>query len=441
MFIKLKKMISLDNPFRLLYHKFRAITANIVYGFPSKKMVIIWVTWTNWKTSTCNIIAKWLRNAGKKVFMFSTLNYIIWDEEYSNNIKMTSPDAFYLQKLFKKAKDADCEYAVIETASHWIKMNRIWGINYDIVVLTNITRDHLDLHKTMEDYVNTKLQIFKNLMYYDRKPNIKKTAIINMDSEYKELFMNETYDSRITYSIDSSSDMEISDLKIDYEKTSFRLDIPWYHLNINTKLRGIFNVYNIMASVWVFVSLWISIKDIERTVAEIDFIPWRMEEVENDRNMKIFVDYAHTPDAIEKVILTATELKNSWKIITVFWATWDRDSTKRPIMWKIVSNLSDIVILTQDDDYTEDTNEIIKDVLTWIERKQWEDFWIVPDRKSAIRTALLKANSKDIILLLWKWDEHVMMTNAWPIKWHDKTVLQELLSEINWIGEEVDFKG
>jgi UDP-N-acetylmuramyl tripeptide synthase len=105
-------------------------------------------------------------------------------------------------------------------------MNRIWGINYDIVVLTNISQDHLDLHKTMEDYVNTKLQIFKKLMYYNRKANIKKTAIINTDSEYKELFMNETYDNRITYSIDADADMDISDLKIDYEKTSFRLDMP-----------------------------------------------------------------------------------------------------------------------------------------------------------------------------------------------------------------------
>ncbi len=436
MLTKLKKIISLDNPFRLLYHKIRAIIANVRYWFPSKKMVIIGVTWTNGKTSTCNIIAKWLKNAWKKVFMFSTLNYIIGDTEYSNNIKMTSPDAFYLQKLFKQAKNEGCEYAVIETASHWIKMNRIWGIDYDIVVLTNITQDHLDLHKTMEDYVNTKLQIFKNLMYYDRKPNIKKTAIINTDSEYKELFMNETYDNRITYSIDAAADMDISDLSIDYEKTSFRLDMPWYHLDINTKLRWIFNVYNIMASVWVFVALWLSIKDIEKTVAEIDFIPWRMEEVDNDRDIKIFVDYAHTPDAIEKVILTATELKTAGKIITVFWATWDRDTTKRPIMWKIVSNLSDVVILTQDDDYTEDTNEIIKDVLVWIERKQWEDFWIVPDRKSAIRTALLKANPKDIILLLWKWDEHVMATNAWAVEWHDKTVVQELLKEISWVGEK-----
>ncbi len=432
---KLKKIISLDNPFRLLYHKIRAIIANIINWFPSKNMVIIWVTWTNWKTSTCNIIAKWLRNSWKKVFMFTTINYIIWDKEYRNNIKMTSPDAFYLQKLLKKAKNQWCEYAIIETASHWIKMNRIWWINYDIVVLTNISQDHLDLHKTMDDYVNTKLKIFKNLMYYERKPNIKKTAIINNDSAYKELFLNETYDNRITYAIDSDADLTVSDINVSYDKTTFRLDMPWYHLDIETKLRWLFNIYNIMASVWVFISLWLKIKEIEDTIKQIDFIPWRMEEVENNRDIKIFVDYAHTPDAIEKVILTATELKKAWKIITVFWATWDRDKTKRPIMWKIVSNLSDKVILTQDDDYTEKTEEIIKDVLTWIDRKQWEDFWVIPDRKSAIREALITAKPKDIVLILWKWDEHSMVTNSWVIKWHDKTVVKEILNEINNINK------
>ena len=433
---KLKKMIALDNPFRLLYHKIRAIIANTIYGYPSKDMKIIWVTWTNWKTSTCNIIAKWLKNSWKKVFMFTTINYIIWDEEFVNNKKMTSPDAFYLQKLLKKAKDAWCEYAIIETASHWIKMNRIWWINYDIVVLTNISQDHLDLHKTMDDYVNTKLQIFKNLMYYDRKPDIKKTAIINLDSDYKDLFMNETYDNRITYAIDSQSDLTISDIKIDYDKTQFKLEMPWYNLNIETYLRWTFNIYNIMAAVWVFISIWLTIKQIEDTIKQIKTIPWRMEEIENNRWIKIFVDYAHTPDAIENVLLTATEISWAWKIITVFWATWDRDKTKRPIMWKIVSNLSDIVFLTQDDDYSEKTEDIIKDVLTWIDKKENENLWVIPDRKSAIRAAILKAEPKDIVLVLWKWDEHLMMTNSWDWKifakkWHDKTIIKELLNEIS----------
>jgi len=195
----LKKLFALDNPIRLGYHKIRAILANFAYWFPSKDMIIIWVTWTNWKTTTSNIIAKWLRESWKKIFMFTTVNIIIWDKEYVNDTKMTSPDAFLLQRLLKQAKDEGCEIAVIETASHWIKMSRVWGLDYDIAVLTNITQDHLDLHRTMKDYVNTKLSLFKNLISYNRKNWIKKTWVINVGSDYSDLFINETYDSVYLY--------------------------------------------------------------------------------------------------------------------------------------------------------------------------------------------------------------------------------------------------
>lgn len=144
--------------------------ANFVYGFPSRNMTIIGVTGTNGKTTTCNIIAQTLRASGKKVFMFTTVNIMLGDQMFTNHTKMTSPDAFELQSWLKRAKDEGCEIAVIETASHGIKMHRIWGIDYDTCVLTNITQDHLDLHRTMDDYVHTKLKIFKKLMYYKRKP-------------------------------------------------------------------------------------------------------------------------------------------------------------------------------------------------------------------------------------------------------------------------------
>ena len=156
-----------------------------------------------------------------------------------------------------------------------------------------------------------------------------------------------------------------------------------------------------------------------------------MENIENNEWYHIIVDYAHTPDALEKTLETIKEIKDLNKIITVFWATWDRDKTKRPIMWEIISRLSDIVILTQDDDYWENTEEIIKDILPWIERKEWDNFWIITTRKEAIQTALLKAQQDDIILIAWKWDEHVMMTNNWPVKWHDKTITQEILKKID----------
>jgi len=427
---KVKSMFWLDNPLRLLYHKIRAVIANFMYGFPHKDMIIIWITWTNWKTTTCNIVARWLKEAWKKVFMFTTVNIIIDDEEFTNDTKMTSPDAFVLQKWLAYAKKKGCEIAVIETASHWIKMNRIWWLNYDIVALTNITQDHLDLHKTMEDYVATKLEIFKKMMLYKRKDWIKKVAVINTDSNYSELFTSETYDTLFTYGKNYKANLQPKNIKTSIEWTEFELDIPWENLFIKTKLIWDFNVYNIMCAVWIFSSLGFSRDLIEKAASNVFWVPWRMDLLESEDGFKIYIDYAHTEDALKNVLETLRSLEWIKKIITVFGATWDRDKTKRPIMGQIVSEFSDLVILTEDDNYSEDVHDIMKDVIPWIERKEWEWFWIIPERKEAIMTALVAAKKGDIVLLAGKWDEHMIIRNNWAEEWHDKTVAKKILEEI-----------
>jgi UDP-N-acetylmuramoyl-L-alanyl-D-glutamate--2,6-diaminopimelate ligase len=344
---------------------------------------------------------------------------------------MTSPDVFELQRLLKIAKKEWCEIAVIETASHGIKMNRIWWINYDLIALTNISQDHLDLHKTMEDYVNTKLRIFKNLITYKRKPWIKKTAVINIDSEYSDLFIAETYDSLFTYWNSSNANLKARNIKNNLDGMEFEVDAAGWDIKITTLLRWNFNIENILAAIGIFISFWIKWATIAEILKDVSWIPGRMEEIPNNEWFKIFVDYAHTPDALEKVLEDFRWISWIKNIITVFGATWDRDKTKRPVMWEIVSRLSDKVVLTQDDDYSEKSEEIIKDVLPGIERKEWEDFWIIPDRKEAIRTALVSANKNDIVLIAWKWDEHIMVTNKWPIEWHDKTIVEQILKGID----------
>lgn len=394
-------------------------------------MTIVGVTGTNGKTTTCNIIAEGLRASGRNVFMFTTVNIMVGDEDHKNHSKMTSPDAFELQKWLAYAKSKWCDIAVIETASHGIKMHRIWGIDYDISVLTNITQDHLDLHRTMDDYVNTKLKIFKRLMYYKRKEWVKKTWIINIDSDYKERFLAETYDSLYTYGMWYDANVRAEDVKNTRASMNFSAKMPGKDIKITTHLRGNFNVYNILAAVWVLVSLGISRDTITLSIAKVRSIPGRMEEVKSADGFSVFIDYAHTPDALENVLGTLGEMKGKGKIITVFWATWDRDTSKRPIMWQVVSKYSDVVIVTQDDDYTENPQEIIKQILPGIDRKQWEDFWIIVDRLEAIRTALIMAKKDDIILLAGKGDEHALLTNQWAIEWHERTIVEKILKEID----------
>lgn len=428
---KLKALIALDNPLRLWYHLGKAFLANVRYKFPSKDMLVIGVTGTNGKTTSSNIIARWLKASGKKVFMFTTVNIIVDDEEHTNYTKMTSPDPFELQKWLAYAKSKGCEIAVIETASHGIKMHRIWGINYDICVLTNITQDHLDLHRTMKDYVNTKLKIFKNLMYYKRKTGVKKTGIINIDSEYSNLFTAETYDSLFTYGMGYNANVKAVDIKNTKKSMNFTVKMPGKNIDISTQLRWNFNVYNILAAVSVLASLWIDRDTISKAIWEISSIPGRMEEVQSEDGFSVFIDYAHTADALENVLDTLTEMKGNGRILTVFGATGDRDTSKRPIMGQVVSRLSDVVIVTQDDDYTENTGKIIKDILPGIDRKQWEDFWIITDRFEAIRTALVMAKKDDLVLIAGKGDEHALITNQWPVEWHDKTVVETILKEID----------
>ena len=422
-------MISLDNPARLTYHKLRAITANIINWFPSKNMIIVGVTSTNWKTTTCNIIARWLIKEGKKVFMFTTVNVIIWDQEFVNNTKMTSPDPFLLQKYLKMAKEKWCEIAIIETASHWIKMHRIWWIEYDICVLTNITQDHLDLHRTMRDYVKTKLTIFKKLIAYKRKPWIKKTAVLNMNSAYLDDFLDQTYDSLYKYWDTWNANVRAENLRIEGQTTKFDIITAWSIIKIETSLKGQFNVENILAAVCVFIAFWIDPKKIPEMIKDVTWVPGRMEKVENDIWADIYVDYAHTADALEKV-LTSLRNYNYNKIVTVFWATWSRDKTKRPEMWRIVDRNSDVIILTQDDDYAEKTEKIIKDILPGIKRKEWENFWIIPTRREAIEAGIFALKKWDCLLVAWKWDEHTMITNSWAVPWHDKTVILEILKGI-----------
>ena len=393
-------------------------------------MTIVWVTGTNGKTTSCNIIAEWLRASGRKVFMFTTVNIMIGDEVFINHSKMTSPDAFELQKWFQIAKKEWCDIAVIETASHGIKMHRIWGIDYDICVLTNITQDHLDLHRTMDDYVNTKLQIFKKLMYYQRKPGVKKVWIINAESDYKEKFLAETYDSLFTYGRWYDANVKALNVKNTKNSMSFRVAMPGQDINVETKLRWNFNVSNILAAISVFASLWIDKNTIEWIIPKIQVIPWRMEEVKSKDGFSVFIDYAHTADALENVLWTLQEMKWKGRVITVFGCTGDRDTSKRPVMWQVVSRLSDVVIVTQDDDYTENTGKIIKDILPGIDRKQWEDFWVIPDRKEAIRTAIVMAKKDDIVMIAGKWDEHALITNQWPIEWHERTIVEWMLKDI-----------
>lgn len=186
----LRKLIPLDSSLRLTYHYIRGLLAFWFSGNPAKDMIVIGITGTKGKTTTTNLIAQGLQKAGKKVAMFSTVNTMIDGETEENNLKMTTPSPFFLWRFLREAKTQGCQYAVIETSSHALFYHRVYGLRYDVAVLTNISQDHLDLHKNMENYVDTKMQLFRNLYKYGLKKGIRKVGVVNIDSPYADRFLS-----------------------------------------------------------------------------------------------------------------------------------------------------------------------------------------------------------------------------------------------------------
>lgn len=328
-----RSLVALDSPIRVFYHYLRGVIAFHLYGDPARDMIVIGITGSKGKTTVTNLVARGLEHAGKKVFMFSTANYSINGEWSENNMKMTSPSPFVLQRLLRQAKQAGCEYAVIETSSHSIFYSRNYGIDYDVAVLTNISQDHLDLHKTMDNYAETKLQLFKNLVKYRRKPGIKKIAAVNIDSDYASLFLSETTpDIMYTYGMAANAQIRSQNVRYRKEGTEFEIKMPSNTLSIKTKLRGAFNVSNILAAVSVLISQKIDIPSIVEAIESVEVIPGRLEEIENSRGLTVFVDYAHTEDSLRNVLETIKQMEGIGRVITVFGATGDRDTSKRPKM-------------------------------------------------------------------------------------------------------------
>ncbi len=426
----LRKAVALDSPLRILYHSLRAGLARAVYGGPGKNMITIGITGTKGKTTVTNLVAKGLEDAGKRVFMFSTAAYSIAGERFENNMKMTSPDPFVLNRLLREAEKAGCEYAVIEVSSHALFYGRISGIDFDVAVMTNIAQDHLDLHRTMENYVQTKLRLFSSLVEGRRKKGVKKVSVVNLDSPSADRFLEAVADVVYTYGKAPNAQIRSVDIAPTARSTRFDIRMPSGVFPMEMKLRGEFNVSNVLAAVAVLISQKVPHESIAATVRSFDTVPGRLEEVPNSRGFTVFVDYAHTEESLKSVLETVRSFPDTKRVITVFGATGDRDRSKRPKMGRVADKLSDVVILTRDDDYTEDPFIIMTEVSKGIKRKEGEGFWLVFSREDAIRTALVMAREGDVVIVAGKGAESVMVTNDGAIPWSDKEVVRKILREI-----------
>lgn len=377
-----------------------------------KDIKLIGVTGTNGKTTICYLIYQLFKLLGKKVAYIGTLGFYCNDEyEVLNN---TTPDIDKLYSLLIKAKESECEYVVMEISSIALSRDRIYGLEFDEVAFTNLTIDHLDFHKTIDSYIEAKQILFN-------KTRGNKIAIINSDDDKYKYFINEN-NNNITIGL--NGDAKISNICLSNQGTKFELDYNNEHFVINIDMVGKFNVYNYLTSILLVNKFGFDLKELLRISEKLNHPPGRMDMVKYKTN-SIFIDYAHTPDALENVINSTLEYKEN-KVITIVGCGGDRDRTKRPIMGEIATRLSDYVIFTNDNPRCENENDIMNDIISGVNKNNYE---IILDRASAIKKGISMLNDKDILIIAGKGHEDYQIIGKEKIHFSDKECVLDIIKD------------
>ena len=390
-----------------------AVIVPYFYDYPSKKMRVIGITGTNGKTTTTYLIREILKNSGYKVGLIGTIQMMIGDEIFP--MHNTTPNVIDLQNIFVDMLNKNVDYVVMEVSSHALAENRIAGIEFDCAIFTNLTQDHLDYHKTMENYKLTKAKLFEIVSRIGSKQN--KSAVINLDDDASSEMLNHTSCKKITYSVDKNSDLQAENISIRANGMNFDVG----DMNFNLHITGKFNIYNTLAAIGASMAENICPDIIKYSLENFKSVPGRFERVFTDTDFTIIVDYAHTPDGVKNVLQTARQITKN-KIITVFGCGGDRDKTKRPIMGKIAAELSDIVIVTSDNPRTENPENILRDIEVGITNKTYEK---IIDRRTAIFRAVELATTGDVILILGKGHENYQILADKTIHFDDREIALE----------------
>lgn len=423
-----------------IYHHLRGVTAATAFGFPSIKLRVIGVTGTNGKTTVCNMLAHILETAGERVGLATTVNIWTGTRKWINETKMTTLSPFALQGLLRQMANNKCAYAVIETTSHALDQHRTWGIFYDVAVFTNLTHDHLDYHKTFENYQTAKGKLFKNLANSLRKANLPKTAIINISDPAGEYFNKFAADQKLYFAIDDVNTPDTpdktlwaTDIKESRDAVGFVLHTPSGSTDIQLKLPGRFNVYNALAAAATAHALGVSLLTIQQGLASLWQVPGRMEYVPNILGLDIIIDYAHTPDGFQKVFEALRPIV-SGKLIAVFGAAGERDRTKRPILGQIASHFADEVILTEEDPAGEDPMQIVTEIGTGLDANKFhagDNLHIILNRKEAIKKALGDAEVGDLVLCLSMGAQTVMTKAKGKVSYSERATIEAALRDMS----------
>jgi UDP-N-acetylmuramoyl-L-alanyl-D-glutamate--2,6-diaminopimelate ligase len=403
------------------------------YGYPAQQLCTIGVTGTDGKTTTCNLISAIFEAAGLQTGLMTTANFRISDQEWENATRQSTLEALEVQQYLRRMLDAGVTHAVIEATSHGLELQRVRGCNFDVGVVTNITHEHLDFHKNLDNYRRAKARLFEMLdPIRDKGMGMRPAAILNRDDVSYDILKPYCRVPVLDYSIDQAAAIRAVDIQLNAQSTRFRVLLPDSELMIETQLVGRFNVSNCLAAITTAYSQGIRPVAIAEGLAHVKGISGRMESINEGQPFSVIVDYAHTPDSLEKVLVTLRPLTTG-KLMVVFGSAGERDIQKRPVMGRIAAQMADFFVITDEDPREEDRTRILQEIAQGAEavgKHQGRDYLCIADRTQAIAAAFAQAQAGDTILLAGKGHEQSIIVGRQKVPWDDRRVAREELRRL-----------
>lgn len=407
--------------------KTMALMSAKFYGNPSAKLKMIGVTGTNGKTTISSLLYHILSQNGIKAGLIGTNGNIINNRFIKTSF--TTPESVDLQKLLKEMADEKIEYVAMEVSSHSLALDRVYGIDFDIAVFTNLTTDHLDFHKDMENYLTSKKVLFDSMKRINVK-NIKTAAIYNCDDNYGSKIVSGSEAEHMSYGLESGS-YKCKDYEMDFSGTKFKLLVPRNgenvsEISVRMNLTGKFNIYNVIAAIAAAKAAGLHYEQITEAIKIFEPVDGRFNQVKLFNGAIAIIDYSHTPDSLLNALMTIREIMNGMKskgrIITVFGCGGNRDRSKRPLMGDIAVHYSDIAIITSDNPRDEEPMDIINEIRSGINK---DNFMIMENRDDAIRNAVDMSTKNDVILVAGKGHETYQEINGVKHHFSDRETIEK----------------
>ena len=415
----LKKLLprSLVRPLLRPYHFCRALLANIMYGFPGRNLKVIGITGTNGKTTSANFLSSVISAAGYRVGVSTTANFRIGDDAWDNELNMTTTNPFALQKLLKRMKNEGVDWVILEVTSHALDQHRIWGVPIHTAMMTNLSPDHLDYHKTVEEYAAAKAKLLKLA---------QKVVVLNHDDEWYGYFRDSALHTVYSYGTHKSADIRLEKASLKADSSDIRFRYGERIMNLSLRMPGKFNVYNALAATAVAFGLDIGWKDVEKGLKGISGVPGRMEPIHAGQEFTVIVDYAHTPDAFEN-LLTSLRSTTKGKMITVFGGAPTHDYEG---LGRVAGKLSDMVVITDDEPMGKDPDVIRSAIVENAKSMDKAKVLEIADRREGIKKAFDMAKPEDTVALLCLGHQKYRRVGEEKrIEWDDRKVARELLKE------------